>query len=89
VALLETEVGFAPVSELTIEATGRLARRQGGLVLDMSGSRSFIVHSVDAPGEAPPEDEDLAIVASLAEPRSPDRIVVRQWKLKEQIKQRP
>lgn len=78
--MLESEVGFAPVTEVTIAATGRIARREGGLVLDVGGGRTFIVKSVDAPAGAPPENEELAIVAALADPRSPDRVVLREWK---------
>jgi hypothetical protein len=80
VALLETEVGLAPVTEVTIEGSGRVARGEGGLVLDLGGGRTFIVKSVDAPAGAPPENEELAIVAALADPRSPDHVVLREWK---------
>ena len=79
--MLESEVGFAPVTEVTIEGSGRISRREASLVLDVGG-RSFTVQSVDASGGAPPEDQDLAIVAALTDPRSPDRVVVREWKSK-------
>jgi hypothetical protein len=79
VALLESEVGFAPVSEVKLEGRGRLVRRSGDLVLDVGGRRNFIVQAVEAATGAPPENEDLAIVAVLADPRSPDRVVVREW----------
>ncbi len=69
--------------------SGRVARREGSLVLDVGGGRSFTVQSEDAPGGAPPEDQDLAIVAALTDPRSPDRVVVREWKSKEQMKSQP
>lgn len=77
--LLETEVGFAPVSEVKLEGSGRLMRRSGDLVLDVGGGRSFTVQAVEAAVAAPPEGQDLAIVAVLADPRSPDRVIVREW----------
>ena len=73
-------MGFAPVTEVTIEGSGRISRREGSLVLDVGGGRSFTVQSVDAPGGAPPENAELAIVAALADPRSPERVVLREWK---------
>ncbi len=80
VALLESEVGFAPVTKVTLEGNGRVVDRGSDLVLDIGGGHTFIVQSVDAPGAAPPENEELAVVAVLADPRSPDRIVLREWK---------
>jgi len=78
--LLESEVGFAPVTEVTLAGSGRIARREGGLVLDVGGGRSFTIQSMDPSAGVPPENEDLAIVAALADSRSPDRVILREWK---------
>ncbi|PYQ18554.1 MAG: hypothetical protein DMF81_24550 [Acidobacteria bacterium] len=53
VALLESEVGFTPVMEVTIAANGRIARREGGLVLDVGGGRTYTIRSVDPAAGAP------------------------------------
>ena len=79
VQLLEKEVGFEPLTQVTLEMRGQLARRDGKLWFQTSGTgQAFIVEKVE--GEGLPEKETLAAVATLADPHSSDRIVLRQWK---------
>ncbi len=78
VALLEGEIGFAPMTELRLEGKGRVLHRGGDLVLEIGGGPTLIVQSVDAPRGTPPENEELAVVAVLADPRSPEGVVLRE-----------
>ncbi len=81
VQVLEKEVGFEPVTEVTLELRGRLARREGMLFFEASDTgQTFAVQEVKAEGEKPPEKQVLAAVATLASPQSADRIILRQWK---------
>jgi hypothetical protein len=82
IELLEKEVGFEPITEVTLELEGTLVRREGKLMFEASGTRqTFLVDEVQGQADAPPENKPLAVVASLADVRSPNRIRVKQWKL--------
>jgi len=83
IELLESEVGFEPVTGVRLELTGQLVRRDGDIVLETSGGvarREFIVARIEVQGAPPPENEILAVVADMERPRSPDRVVVKEWK---------
>lgn len=87
VELMETEIGFAPVTEVTLDATGRFVHREGELTLDVGGGRTFIIKSAaDTPDGTPPENVDVTVVAAFIDPRSSDRLVLRQWKPKAEVK---
>lgn len=80
VLVLEKEAGFEPVTAVTLELRGRLARREGKLFFEVSESgQSFRVEKVAGAGR-PPENQLLEATATLAKPQSGDRIVLQQWK---------
>ena len=82
VQLLEKDVGFEPVRQVTLGLRGRLTRRQGKLYFEVSESgQSFAVQKVQGNGERPPENQLLEAEADLARPKSGDRIILRQWKV--------
>ena len=75
------EVGFQPVTEVTLELRGRLVRREGKLWFEAMGTgQKFAVEKVEGEGNAAPEEQLLIVTAVLADPHSPGRLVVRQWK---------
>lgn len=81
VQLLEKEVGFEPLTKVTLGLRGRLARRQGKLYFEVSESgQSFAVQKVQGKGERPPENQLLEAEADLANPKLGDRIILQQWK---------
>lgn len=90
VKLLEKDVGFGPITEVGLELPGRLVRRGKGLVFETAGTgQTFAVKKVEAKGAAPPEGRLLTATATLADPRSPGRVVLRQWKVSEEPESRP
>ena len=81
VQLLEEQVGFEPITDVSLEVRGRLKKQNGALVFEVSESgRIFTVAKVESKDGTPPEKELLAAVASLENPHSPDRIVLREWR---------
>ena len=65
VQLLEKEAGFEPITEVRIEMRGRLARRDGKLVFEASGTgQSFTVAGAEGKDGAPPEKKLLAALAT-------------------------
>ena len=81
VKLLEDEIGFAPVTEVTLELRGLLERRDGQLRFTVSGTgETFAVAGIQAEKGAPPANQLLSVVANLEKPDAADRIVVREWK---------
>lgn len=91
VELLEKEVGFQPVTEVALELQGRVLRRNGKLVFEVSGTRqTFVVEKVEGESDGPPpEGQLLTAVASLVKAHSPDRVVLRQWKATAEKKPSP
>ena len=90
VQLLEKEVGFEPVTEVRLEMRGRLARRDGKLIFETSGTgQSFTLAGAEGKEGAPPEKELLAALATLEDPRAPDRIRLREWKVERTAEPRP
>ncbi len=82
IELLENEVGFEPITEVTLELEGTLVRREGKLLFEASGTRqTFVVDQVEGQADGPPENKLLFVVASLPDIHSPGRIRVKQWKL--------
>ena len=82
--VLEKEAGFEPITEVTLELRGRLERRDGKLVLETSGTgQTFTVAGTEAQGGAPREKDLVTVVATLENPKSADRIIVRAWKSEE------
>lgn len=79
--LLEREVGFEPITEVTLEMQGRLDKRQGRSIFEVSGSgQTFRVSGNKSKGTAPPHGDLITVVASLKKPNAPDGIVLHQWK---------
>ncbi len=90
VKLLEEDVGFGPITEVSLELRGRLMRRGKGLVFEAAGTgQTFAVEKVEAEGAAPPEERLLTAIATLADPRSVGRVVLKQWKVSEEPESRP
>lgn len=84
VKLLEKDVGFGPITEVSLELPGRLVRRGKGLVLEVAGTgQAFAVKKVEAKGAVPPEDRPLTAIATLADTHSAGRVVLKQWKIEE------
>lgn len=82
VQVLEKEIGFEPVTEVSLEMRGRLAQRNGKLQFEVSESgQKFEVHRSPRDAGRATDNQLVEVTASLANPRSPGRIVVRQWKL--------
>ena len=80
VQVLEKEIGFEPVTEVTLELRGRLAQRNGKLFFEVSESgQTFQVQKVAGGSQRPPENQLLEAVATLVSPPS-DRIILQQWK---------
>jgi len=83
VKLLEKDVGFEPVTQVTLELRGRLMRRDGTLFFEASETRqTFQVHRAEGEGERPPEGQLLEAVAILEKPQTADRIILQQWKVR-------
>jgi hypothetical protein len=79
VSLLEKEVGFEPVTEVTLEMQGNLVQREGKVFFEVSETgQTFMVEKAEGAGDVPPEKKPLAAVAVLADPHVADRIVLRQ-----------
>jgi hypothetical protein len=90
VKLLEKDVGFGPISEVSLELPGRLVRRGKDLVLEAAGTgQAFAVKKIEANGAAPPENRPLTAIATLADTRSGGRVVLKQWKASEEPEPRP
>lgn len=88
--LLEKDVGFGPITEVSLELPGRLVRRGKGLVFEAAGTgQTFTVKKVEAKGAAPPEERLLSATATLADPHSGGRVVLKQWKVSEEPESRP
>ena len=84
VKLLEKDVGFGPITEVSLELSGRLVRRGKGLAFETAGTGQTFAVKVDAKGAVPPEGRLLTATATLADPRSPGRVVLKQWKVSEE-----
>lgn len=81
VRLLEEEIGFAPVTEVTLELRGEFELRNGELVFKVSGTeQAFSVAWIEAAADSPPKNQFLTVGANLEKPATPDRIVVKEWK---------
>ncbi len=79
VSLLEKEVGFEPVTEVTLEMQGNLVQREGKDFFEVSETgQTFMVEKAEGPLDVPPGKKLLAAVAVLADPHVADRIVLRQ-----------
>lgn len=79
VQLLEKNVGFEPVTEVALEISGKLARRNGRLSFEVNGSgQDLAVAKVE--GDKPPEAKLVDVVATLAKPWSANKILIRRWK---------
>jgi hypothetical protein len=90
VQILEKEAGFEPITEVRIELRGRLARRDGKLVFETSGTgQTFTMAGAEGKDGAPPEKKLLAAFATLEDPRAPDRIRLREWKVEREAETRP
>lgn len=90
VKILEEEAGFEPITEVRLEMRGRLARRDGKLVFETIGTgQRFTVAGTEGKESAPPEKELLAALATLEDPRAPERIRLREWKVESEAKPRP
>lgn len=81
VQVLEEQVGFEPITEVSLEVRGRLKKQNGALFFQVSETgQTFTVAKVESKDGAPPEEELLAAVALLENPDSPDRIILRAWR---------
>ncbi len=90
VKMLEQDVGFAPITEVSLELPGRLVRRGKGLVFETAGTgQTFAVKKVEAKGAAPPENRALTAIVTLADMHSTERVVLKQWKASEEPESRP
>ncbi len=79
VSLLEKEVGFEPITEVTLEMQGSLVQREGKVFFEVSETgQTFMVEKAEGAGDVPPEKKPLAAVAVLADPHVADPIVLRQ-----------
>ncbi len=79
--VLEKEIGFEPVTEVTLEMRGRLARRDGKLHFEVAETgQRFEAQPVSGTAEGLAENQLLEVVAALADPRSFDRIAIKQCK---------
>jgi hypothetical protein len=79
VSLLEKEVGFEPVTEVTLEMQWNLVQREGKVFFEVSETgQTFMVEKAEGARDVPPEKKPLAAVAVLADPHVADRIVLRQ-----------
>ncbi len=81
VELLEKDIGFEPVTEVTLEMRGRLARRDGKLHFEVAETgQRFEAQPVSGTAEGLAENQFLEVVAALTDPHSFDRIAIKQWK---------
>ncbi|MGH8248166.1 MAG: hypothetical protein ACREUU_17225 [Gammaproteobacteria bacterium] len=81
VQVLEKEIGFEPVTEVTLEMRGRLAGHNGKLHFEVSETdQKFEVHRPPGNAARGTDNQLVEATAILAKPRSPDRIVLQQWK---------
>jgi len=76
IRLLEEEVGFSPITEVKLELRGRLVRRNGALLFEVSETGpTFNVEKLEGNAN-PPENRLIAVTGRLLDVRSGDRIVV-------------
>ena len=81
VELLEKEVGFEPVTQVTLDLRGRFMHREDVLWFEVSDTgQRFTVEKVEAEEGAPPEEQLVTAIAAFVDPHSANAIIVRHWK---------
>lgn len=82
VELLEKEVGIEPITEVTLEMQGRLEKRGGKAIFEVSGNgQVFRLSGNKVKGPAPPHGDVITVVGTFKKPKSAsDGIVLHDWK---------